>query len=220
MVRIFLRCWEIPSTKQKVIDQKWDLSGIVSRIFDVWKDSVELQCLRSESLAKYHWHCDQDKFLVSVPTWSGASGSPVISSEVWFSLPYIYISCAPFVWKAHLTFLFYSFGIEGCSRDDWIEWTSFWHGHCGQYGLYLYSSRKWIPWATIYPSHARRWQERSILRHPGRIFPILDQTCLTCNVTKMYINLIFITYTTVLEVVAILWRNIGILNPKMRNRRK
>jgi hypothetical protein len=56
------------------------LDGIVSRVFDVWKEGTEQQCFRERSIAKYNWYCDQERFLISTPTWPGASGSPVIAA--------------------------------------------------------------------------------------------------------------------------------------------
>lgn len=67
------------------IPYRWlafNTAGIVSRVFDVWKEGTEQQCFRDRSIAKYHWYCDQERFLISAPTWPGASGSPVIAATV------------------------------------------------------------------------------------------------------------------------------------------
>ena len=56
--------------------------GLVSRVFDVWNEGTEQQCYRDRSISMYNWYCEQDKFLISTPTWPGASGSPVISATV------------------------------------------------------------------------------------------------------------------------------------------
>lgn len=108
-------------------------AGLVSRVFDVWNEGTEQQCYRDRSISMYNWYCEQDKFLISTPTWPGASGSPVISATVrhWraTSLERSSHFESPFstqnpglTWHIVLRIL-------GSNRNCRVYWPSHWNSH-------------------------------------------------------------------------------------------